>query len=397
MIHVTFKISETIQDVHTNLALSLEMAKDEGKKVVGSLCSYSPTELILAAGAIPVGLCGSTQNPIAAAERVLSPDQCPKVKATFGRAISGTCPLFPLADCIIAETTCDGRKKMYELLARQVPMYVMDLPQKPDSAAALAYWMAEVKNAKAFLEHQLGVTIGDDDLRRAIDLGNRQRHLITQIYYCRKQHPTPIMGLDFINIMTKLRYTVDFEVYLQTLEAFLDELRQRTATGETAHEPDRPRILWTGLGNSLGCSKVLELVETCGGVVVCQEGCGGVTRTEDLIQIRDDQDPIEAIASRYLRVTCACMTPNSQRLADLTRLIDAFRIDGVIDLAWQFCQPFEIESYRVKELVRETLGLPFLHLVTDYSQSDIEQLRVRIEGFMEQIAARRPDGLYQRA
>lgn len=119
--------TKTIQELHNNFALSLELAKEEGKKVVGSLCSYSPIELIMAAGAIPVGLCGSTQEPIIKAEEVLSPDQCPKVKATYGRAIAGTCPLFPLADCVIAETTCDGRKKMYELLEREVPMYVMDL------------------------------------------------------------------------------------------------------------------------------------------------------------------------------------------------------------------------------------------------------------------------------
>jgi benzoyl-CoA reductase/2-hydroxyglutaryl-CoA dehydratase subunit BcrC/BadD/HgdB len=388
-------ISETIQEVHTNLAMSLEMAKDEGKKVVGCLCSYSPTELILAANAIPVGLCGSTQDPIAKAEEILSPDQCPKVKATYGRAISGTCPLFPLADCIIAETTCDGRKKMYELLEREVPMYVMDLAQKPDSPAALDHWVAEVKNAKRFLETQLHVTIGDDDLRRAIELGNRQRQLTTQLYYCLKHHPAPIMGLDFINLMTKLRYAVDFEEYLKTLEAFLAELEERITVKQWAHAPQRPRILWTGLGNSLGCSKVLELVEESGGVVVCQEGCGGVTRTEDLIRVADDEDPILAIAQRYLRVTCACMTPNTQRFADLERLIEAFQIDGVIDLAWQFCQPFEIESYRVRELVKEKLGLPFLHVVTDYSQSDIEQLRVRIEGFMEQLATRKHNAFYQ--
>lgn len=393
---MTLTISETIQEVRTNLALSLEMAKDEGAKVVGCLCSYSPTELILAADAIPVGLCGSTQEPIARAEEILSADQCPKVKATYGRAISGTCPLFPLADCMIAETTCDGRKKMYELLEREVPMYVMDLPQKPDSPAALDHWVAEVKNAKRFLERQLHVTIGDDDLRRAIDLCNRERQLITQLYYCRKHHPAPIMGLDFINLMTQLRYTVDFDAYLKTLEAVLTELEERIAAKQWAHDLRCPRILWTGLGNSLGCSKVLELVEECGGVVVCQEGCGGVTRTEDLIRIADDEDPIKAIARRYLRVTCACMTPNDRRLTDLERLIKEFNIDGVIDLAWQFCQPFEIESYRVRERVKEKMGLPFLHVVTDYSQSDIEQLRVRIEGFMEQLAMRKQNAFYQR-
>ena len=97
--------------------------------------------------------------------------------------------------------------------------------------------------------------------------------------------------------------------------------------------------------------------------------------------------PLEAIAQRYLRVTCACMTPNTQRFEDLERLCADFDIDGVIDLAWQFCQPFEIESYRVRELVRDKLGLPFLHVTTDYSAQDEGQLKVRIEGFMEQIEA----------
>jgi benzoyl-CoA reductase/2-hydroxyglutaryl-CoA dehydratase subunit BcrC/BadD/HgdB len=382
-------VSQTIQEVHNDLALSLEIAKDEGKKVVGCLCSYSPVELILAAGAIPVGLCGSTQGPIPKAEERLSPDQCPKVKATYGRAISGTCPLFPLADCVIAETTCDGRKKMYELLEREVPLHVMDLPQKPETPAALEHWIEEVRNTKVFLEQQLNVVITDNDLRQAIVKGDQRRKLITELYYCRKHHPGPINGHEFITTMSKLQYFSDFDQHIKTLELFLAELQDLIRKKSFAHSVDQPRILWTGLGNSLGCSKVLELVEEAGGVVVCQEGCGGLTRSEDAIGVSESEDPIVRIAKRYLRVTCACMTPNTQRFEDLERLIDEFRIDGVIDLAWQFCQPFEIESYRVKELVKEQIGLPFLHVVTDYSESDTEQLRIRIEGFMEQIANRK--------
>ncbi len=79
------------------------------------------------------------------------------------------------------------------------------------------------------------------------------------------------------------------------------------------------------------------------------------------------------------------MTPNNQRFVDLERLAEEYEADGVIDLAWQFCQPFEIESCRVRELVRDKLGLPFLHVVTDYSEQDQGQLKVRIEGFMEQV------------
>lgn len=387
-----FKINDTIQDVRTDLAMGLEMAKDEGKKVVGELCSYAPNELILAAGAIPIGLCGSTQEPIAAAEERLSADQCPKVKATYGRAIAGTCPLFPLADVILAETTCDGRKKMYELLGREKPLHVLDLPQKPEEPQALEHWTVEVQKAKEFIEAQLGVTITEDDLRRAISLGNRQRRALQGLYYCRKNNPPPIMGLDFVNIVTKLRYFTDYEQYVERLEEFLGELRDRNRNGIAACEKDRPRILWTGLGNSLGCSKVLELVEELGGVVVCQEGCGGLTRSEDMID--EDKDPIRAIAERYLRVTCACMTPNTQRFVDLRRLIEEFEVDGVLDLTWQFCQPFEIESYRVSELVKGHYGLPYLHVVTDFASSDTGQLRVRVEGFLEQIQTRKKHALH---
>ena len=386
---MTFKIEDTLEDVSNNLAINLDLAKDEGKKVVGCLCSYSPKELIHAANAIPVGLCGSTQGPIAKAEEVLSVDQCPKVKATYGRAISGSCPLFHLADCIMSETTCDGRKKMYELLEREIPMYVMDLPQKPESGAALAHWVAEVREAKKFLEQQLGVTISDADLRRGINLENRYRMAKTKIFNLLKHTPSPITGLDFTKIMTKLNYSADYETLIKTLEGFYSDLKEHIINKDFACGSERPRILWTGLGNSLGCSKVLEIVEESGGIVVCSEGCGGVTRTEDLIDLGEDEDPLVAIARRYLRVTCACMTPNTQRLIDLERLAAEFSVDGVIDLAWQFCQPFEIESYRVRELITQKLKLPFLHVVTDYSQSDTEQLRIRVEGFLEQINARK--------
>ncbi len=260
-----FNVQETIQEVRTNFALSLEMARDEGKQVVGCLCSYSPVELILAAGAIPVGLCGTTLEPIAKAEEILSVDQCPKVKATFGRAVSGTCPLFPLADCIISETTCDGRKKMYELLGRYTPLLVLDLPQKPEEPEALVHWFAEVMKAKQFLEKQLGVRITDDDLRRAIRQGNEQRQLMTRIYAAFRHSLPPSTGLDFVNVTSALKYYTDHDAYVALLREFAEELESRNAQNLSPCEAGRPRILWTGLGSSLGCNKVLRLLEEAGG------------------------------------------------------------------------------------------------------------------------------------
>ena len=379
------KVDQKIDEVKTSFAEQLEMAKDEGVKVVGTLCSYFPREIVWAAGALTVGLCGTTEGPIVEAEKVLPVDQCPMVKATYGRAINNSCPIFPLADVIVGETTCDGRKKMYELLGREKTMHIMDLPQRPEEPDAKVHWRREVEKLKDFIEAQLDVEITDEALRKAIAQGNRERALSRAIHECRKIHPPPIMGLDLVAVSTKTGYTVDRKGYAQNLESILAELKQRIDNNVQACDAKRPRILWTGLGNSLGCDKVLRLVEESGGVVVCQEGCGGVTRLNDPID--ETKDPLNAIAERYLRVTCSCMSPNNTRFDDIDFLIKDYKIDGVIDLTWQSCHAFNIESYRVGELVKEKHDLPFLHVVTDFSQSDIGQLRVRVEAFLEQIMA----------
>ncbi|MDY6856165.1 MAG: double-cubane-cluster-containing anaerobic reductase [Thermodesulfobacteriota bacterium] len=387
------KQDKTIGEVRSDVALDIEMAKEKGTKVVGCLCSYFPQEMVRAAGAISVGLCGTTEEKIELAEEIIPADQCPMVKATYGRAISGNCLLFPLTDCIVGETTCDGRKKMYELMSREKPMHVMELPQMPDEKEALVHWIAEVRKLKNFIEYYVGEEITDKGLRNTIKQMNEERKLLKEIHRCRRHNPVPIMGLDLVGLSTMFSYSIDRKIYKEKLTMLLEELKQRINREEFACSPKRPRILWTGLGNSLGCDKVLRLVEECGGVVVCQEGCGGITRIEDMVD--EEKDPIEAIAERYLRVTCSCMTPNTRRFEDIDRLISEYTIQGVIDLTWQSCHTFNIESYRVGELVKGKHSLPFLHIVTDFSQSDVGQLRVRIEGFLEQITLGSKDATYR--
>ena len=63
-----------------------------------------------------------------------------------------------------------------------------------------------------------------------------------------------------------------------------------------------------------------------------------------------------------------------------------FAVDAGVDLTWQGCQPYDVESWSVKKFVREELGLPFLQVVTDYSGTDTEQLKVRLEAFLEMLA-----------
>ena len=112
------------------------------------------------------------------------------------------------------------------------------------------------------------------------------------------------------------------------------------------------------------------------------ENCTGV-KGADLLVDEEEKDPFLAIARRYLQIPCSCITPNTGRTALLDTIIAEFRVDAVVDLTWQCCHTYNIESRVVGDLVENVHNLPFLHIETDYGTSDVEQLRTRIEAFLE--------------
>ena len=127
---------ESFNEARRKSFMALYNAKEQGKKIIGTFCSYTPVEIIYAAGAISVGLCGKSEQGIAEAEAHLPKTLCPLIKASYGMALTEQCPFFYFSDGILAETTCDGKKKMYELTNFLKPVHVMNLPQGRDQALA---------------------------------------------------------------------------------------------------------------------------------------------------------------------------------------------------------------------------------------------------------------------
>ncbi len=56
----------TLQQITEENLADIEQAKAHGRAAVGFYCLYSPTEIAVAAGAIPLPLCGTRNDPIAA-------------------------------------------------------------------------------------------------------------------------------------------------------------------------------------------------------------------------------------------------------------------------------------------------------------------------------------------
>lgn len=360
--------------------LEFEAQKDTGKKIFGIYCVFAPTELVRAAGGIPVGLCGKKQKPIADAERVLPANLCPLIKSSYGYAVTDTCPYFSLSDFLVGETTCDGKVKMYELLGRIKPLHLIKQPRSY-GAEELQFWSGEMRRFGAFLENSTGIGIKEDELRNQVRLHNAMRRSLKKLVYTSADDPVLLSGMDMMIVQESKGFAPDLQYYIDAVDRLTAELKavKSKISGSVLQ---KPRILLTGCPAGKGSEKVIRLIENCGAAVVCQENCTGY-KSIDLLVEENENDPLLALADRYLKTPCSCMTPNNGRLELLGRLINDFKVDGVVDLTWQCCHTYNVESYIVREYVEKNHSIPVLHIETDYSESDTEQLRTRIEAFLE--------------
>jgi benzoyl-CoA reductase/2-hydroxyglutaryl-CoA dehydratase subunit BcrC/BadD/HgdB len=379
---MSFVIFNKLEQLFEQNFADIAQAKKEGRKVIGYYCLFSPVEIALAAGAIPVSLCGSKDDPIEEAEKVLPRNLCPLIKSSYWSAATDTCPFFRLSDLVVGETTCDGKKKMFELLAQLRPLHILQLPQNQDPDTALPFWSHQIGKFKERLEKETGTRITDEKLSAAIRLTNKERKAKKDLMDLAKIKPSPVTGRELLTITYKTGFFMDKRKGINLIHEFIDEIQISAQEGGSPFAPDAPRVLLTGVPVGLDSDKVIRLIERAGANVVCFESCGGY---KSVSLIDEEKEPLQALAEKYLATPCSIMSPNTRRYELLAELIGAFSVNGVVDLTWQACHTYNVESYSIGRFVEEKFNLPFLHLETDYSESDTAQVRVRIEAFLEMV------------
>lgn len=374
---------ESYEEARREGFLKVKTLKEKGTPVVGVFCTYTPIELIHAAGAVAVSLCGTSDEPIHHAEKHLPKNLCPLIKSSYGFAVSEQCPYFYFADLIVGETTCDGKKKMYELLNELRPTHVMHLPQGQDKEHAFRYWREELIRLKEVLEEKFNIEITDEILREEIKERNHERKVLLDFYELGKLNPSPISGREVNETMESLGFQFNRKAQCDFIVERTKELREKYENELKGTKSKRPRILITGCPVGGVRDKVLKTIEDSGADIVAFENCSGVR--EKMVLVDETIDPIDALTEKYLNVSCSVMTPNPRRFEALDEMIDEYEIDGVIEVVLQACHTFSVESYNVKRLVTEKKNKPYLYIETDYSKLDVGQINTRINAFLEMI------------
>jgi benzoyl-CoA reductase/2-hydroxyglutaryl-CoA dehydratase subunit BcrC/BadD/HgdB len=373
-----------VAEIHGGRVMELMAAKKEGRPVVGTFCVYIPEEVVVAAGGVCVGLCGGSQGSIPDAEKILPRNICPMVKSAYGFKAGKICPYFQAVDFVYGETTCDAKKKTWEILDRLVPTYVMEIPQMKHKRDR-ALWLAEVHEFKARVEEVCGRKIASDDLAAAIRVINGKRRALQRLTRLRAANPAPISGKDAL-LIEQIAFYDEPVRFAEKVNVLCDELEARVGRGEGVLPADAPRVMVAGVPMALPNWKVHNLVETAGAVIVNEESCIGTRYFKDLIDEgnTDLDGQLAALTDRYMQIDCSCFTPNTERVDQVLREYRDSKAQGVLHYSLQFCHTYNVEEIKIKEACRQE-GIPYLSIESDYSPEDVGQLQTRIEAFLEQI------------
>lgn len=388
------KYFDDIADLFGQRQEEIQAEKEKGKKVIGYLCLFAPTELIMAADAIPVRVNSGWYDTSKLGDRIVPVEVCPVIRSTIGAKMIELSPFLEKSDALISVLTCDGMTKLSEILGDAKTIWGMNIPRIKDSTQSLRFWSDEIKQMKDQIEKFTGNKITRKSLKEAIEVSHRATKAFRRLQELRKGPPV-IMGRDAM--LVNQAYVWDDKVrWTEKTEALCDELDKRVANKDWVCPPDTPRVMVTGTPMFWPDNwKLPTLVEEASpkGIIVADEQCSGERILNDPIGVDEwsMDDMLKAISERYLMAsTCPCFTSedgNEDRINWLLNKVKEWNIQGVIYYVVRGCMLYAMEYTRVKKAL-DKINVPVYYLDTEYTREDVGQMKTRVEAFLEMLTAR---------
>ncbi len=372
----------TLEKIYVSME---HIEKKPGQKTIGTYCVMTPPELIYSAGAVPVKLCSGNYTAFSIGDSVAPRDACPLVKAIAGFKQTGLMPIYEDCSMMVIPITCDCKKKIAGMLSDQCDIMTMHIPASRDDDDIDEY-IRQLYELMERLENITGNKITYESLAEGFRKVGYAQYELSEFIRLKKQMPYLIRGSNAMAILNSSAY-MPADVWGSALHQVNRSLKKNLSEKKTVTSKKLPRILLTGSPIVFPNIKIPLLIEEMGGIVAGDETCMGERGLWDPAVITDDSfdGMIRALANRALR-PCPCPTfaDNSQRIYRLKQLIKENQIQGVIYHVLRGCLVYDHEYKRIEEELGK-LEIPVIRLESDYNEEDIEQLRIRIEAFIELI------------
>jgi bzd-type benzoyl-CoA reductase N subunit len=347
-----------------------------GSKVVGYFCSYVPEEIIWAGGALPYRiLSGGGTNTRADAH--LQAYACSLVRGSLDDALTGR---LDFLDGTVFPHTCDSIQRLSDIwrLNTRYDFHLdLVLPVKLNTHSAENYMQAVIQKFRRDLAAGLNVDIGDDKLKKAAQLFNQIRSDVRRLYAFRQNRSTLLSSQDLFSII-KASLVMDRSELSERLAdicKWLDDRQQEP-------QADKKPVVLTGGVCSM--PDIYQQIEDAGATVIGDDFCTGARYFEG--HIDSGNNPLEAIGQRYFqRINCPAKHRDCFSRGDhLLKMVERTRSRGVIFAMLKFCDPHAFDYPYVRELL-DRAGVPSLLLEIEEQHTSFEQMRTRLEAFIEMI------------
>ncbi len=349
----------------------LRALKEQGKKIVGYFCLYVPVEIIYAAGAVPVRLARGDEASAQQGEEWLRADACPFCKTSAGRF--ATDPLCQLLDGLVMVNTCDMMRRLADVLEERLslPLFSLYLPRTAEPHPnRLAEWTEQLRLLQGWVAELTGAAMSGAALVKAVEIYNRLRQRLQELDRLRTQVPARLRAGALFDLIAEVSRELP-ERAIRGVEEFA-----RYGGAGAAGECGRPRLLLAGSIVVEEDRLLLNLLEERADVVA-DVVCTGMRWFAGVVSAGE---PLTELARFYFnRVPCAFRRPNDALYANIKQLIEERQVQGMVYKTLFYCDPWRFEIKRM----RQVSGMPVLEVDGDYSQENREQLRTRIEAFIE--------------
>lgn len=357
--------------------------KADGKKVVGLLCSYVPEEIVHAAGMLPWRITGTRQAATPNADVYRPPHTCLYCNHVLESLLTGE---YEFLDAVVATSWDQDLVRLWDVwkyLGKNAEHAILHLPLSNTNTHRKQF-AKEVETFFEFIQHLAGSPITAEALLHSMELYDQIRTLLHRLYALRK-HPTPLLsGAQVLGITTSsLRMPG---------EALVDPLEHLVAALEKEN-PERgqetlPRILVSS--DRLDNPEWIEAIEEAGCVVAMDDLDTGSRAFWNLTgrppPDRLDLDSLlEALADRYhSQPASPCMLNWDEQVAQVAHWVDAFGIQGVLELPLMYSRSRQMRAPYFKKKLNER-GIPVASFEREYHLSNLGQLKTRVSAFIEMI------------
>lgn len=356
---------------------------------IGSYCVMMPQELVYAAGARPLKLCSGNYVGFQFGDDIAPRDSCPLVKAVLGNNFIGSNELYNICEMFIVPVTCDCKKKMASMLVEYKETWPLHVPMNKTDDESMESYIKGLRSMTARIEAKTGIKVTRERLGHQIAVMADVQKEIRRLTELKGNTNLLIRGTHAMAVLNTIAYD-EMEHWCGHLKLLNDELELRLKNREFLTKKKLPRILVTGSPITFPNLKIPLLVEEMGGIIVADETCIGDRGMSAPTAVCEDSISgyYHALANRY---TAACSCPifpnNEQRIFRMEQMIKEQKVDGIIYHVLRGCLVYDYEYQKIEQYFMGK-GIPVIRVESDYNEEDVEQLRIRIEAFIETIKFR---------